>query len=79
MKRRHSGGCSEATKRLKNFVGNISDYVGGISSPAKADNRTSQLSPYIKFGCISPRQAYSYANRKAQDKRALNMFNSRLF
>lgn len=77
--RRHRGGCSEARKRLKNFVENISDYVGGISPPAKAENRTSQLSPYIKFGCISPRQAYNYANKEAKNKRALNMFNSRLF
>lgn len=79
MERRHIGGCSEARKRLQNFVENISEYVGGISPPAQAENRTSQLSPYIKFGCISPRQAYNYANKQAKDKRALNMFTSRLF
>lgn len=79
MEKRHNGGCVEAKKRLENFVKNISDYIGGISPPAKSENRTSQLSPYIKFGCISPRQAYTYASKESKDKRALNMFKSRLF
>lgn len=79
MKRRHKGGCMEARDRLEDFVENISEYIGGISPPSKAEKRTSQLSPYIKFGCISPRQAYKYAEDNADNGRAKEMFTSRLF
>lgn len=79
MNRRHHGGCKRAQKRVENFVENIEEYVGGISPPAEAEERTSQLSPYLKFGCISPRQAYKYAVENSTDGQALNMFTSRLF
>lgn len=79
MERRHFGGCEEAKDTLSEFVDNISEYVGGISSPIKAEERTSQLSPYIKFGCISPRKCYKYSKDKAEDDRATDMFTSRLF
>lgn len=79
MNRRHQGGCITAMDRLDTFVSNISDYIGGISPPYQAEKRTSQLSPYIKFGCISPRQCYKYARKNASDGRAEQMFISRLF
>jgi deoxyribodipyrimidine photo-lyase len=77
--RHHRGGCRRARERLQSFVADVGDYVGGISPPAEAEERTSHLSPYLAVGCLSPRQAYQYAHDNAVDGRALELFTSRLF
>jgi len=77
--RRHRGGCARARERLHAFTANIDDYVGGISAPAAAEQRTSNLSPYFTLGCLSLREAHQYVQDHATHARAANMFISRLF
>jgi deoxyribodipyrimidine photo-lyase len=49
------GGESEGRKRLKRFLGErIATYHQGNNDMAADD--TSRLSPYLHFGCISPRE-----------------------
>jgi deoxyribodipyrimidine photo-lyase len=73
------GGCTRARRRLSDFAERLPDYVGGISPPAAAEERTSHLSPYLKFGCLSLRDAYRYVREAGADSRAVDMFTSRLF
>lgn len=77
--KRHEGGCRTADEKLDLFIENIDQYVGSISNPSKAESNTSQLSPYIKFGCLSLREAYQRVKRKSDNGRAVEMFTSRLF
>lgn len=77
--KRHVGGRTTGVERLNTFVSNMDKYVGSISSPWKAEQGTSQLSPYIRFGCISSREAYQKAKKDGNDGRAVEMFTSRLF
>ncbi|WP_336325436.1 deoxyribodipyrimidine photo-lyase/cryptochrome family protein [Halovenus sp. HT40] len=73
------GGCRRGRERLETFVGNIDEYIGGISPPAAARERTSRLSPYLKFGCLSLREVYQHADDEGMHNRAVEMFHSRLF
>jgi len=77
--RRHRGGHRRARERLVAFGEGVDRYVGGISAPAAAEERTSQLSPYFKFGCLSLREAYQHVAEASGDDRAVEMFHSRLF
>lgn len=77
--RQRRGGCRRAQRRLKHFVANIDEYIGGISPPAAARERTSRLSAYFKFGCLSLREAYQRAERDGTHNRAVELFHSRLF
>ncbi len=77
--RRHRGGCRRARQQLEAFTGNIHDYVGGISPPAAAEERTSNLSPYFALGCLSLRSAYQYVTDRAPDDRSRELFTTRLF
>jgi deoxyribodipyrimidine photo-lyase len=77
--RQFRGGCFRAQDRLFSFTTNIDRYVGGISAPIEAEERTSHLSAYFKFGCLSPREAYQYVQANGADGRAVEMFTSRLF
>lgn len=77
--KRHRGGCKTGYNQLDSFIEDIDEYVGSISSPWKAEKNTSQLSPYIKFGCVSIRDAYQSAKKDGDDGRAVEMFTSRLF
>jgi len=75
---RPTGGCDRARERLESFVANIANYVGGISPPAEAERRTSHLSPYLRFGCLSVRQAHRHAREHAAGGRARSLFTERL-
>lgn len=77
--RQFRGGCLRAQDRLSSFTENIDRYVGGISSPIEAEERTSHLSAYFKFGCLSLREAYQHVQANGDDGRAVEMFTSRLF
>ncbi len=77
-----TGGSFEAEKRLNNFIGSIDSYSGCISSPSKAEASTSHLSPYIRHGCISPRQVYQRVKEKTDgrnNERSVEMFKDRIF
>ncbi len=74
-----SGGTHEAEKKLEEFAENIENYAGSISSPHKAEQSTSHLSPYIKYGCISPRQVYQRIDSVKTKKAGVEMFKDRLF
>lgn len=76
------GGTKKARERLDKFLERISGYSGCISSPSKAESSTSHLSPYIRYGCISPREVYQKADKKkqnAENKRSVEMFKDRIF
>ncbi len=76
------GGSFEAKKRLENFIENVDDYSGCISSPSKAESSTSRLSPYIRYGCISPRQVYQKVEEETDSRnnqRSVEMFKDRVF
>jgi deoxyribodipyrimidine photo-lyase len=74
------GGESAAWQRLRAFTDAIGDYPGGISAPAEAEERTSRLSPYLAFGCLTPRQVRQYVKRETGGGgRAVSMFESRLY
>jgi deoxyribodipyrimidine photo-lyase len=49
------GGEAPARERLSRFVGStVEDYAG--TPDALGSDRTSRLSPYLHFGCLSPRE-----------------------
>ena len=73
------GGCRRARERLAAFADDVAAYVGGISPPAEAERRTSHLSPYLKFGCLSLREAYQHVREHGDDGRAVELFTSRCF
>ena len=54
-------GVDEAQRRLKKFVAKIDDY--GTARDVPSLNGTSQLSPYLAAGVISPRQCLARAIR----------------
>nr|MBA3299113.1 deoxyribodipyrimidine photo-lyase [Thermoleophilaceae bacterium] len=50
------GGEEEGRERLERFLaGDVSEY--GQNHDALGSDRTSRLSPYLHFGCVSPREA----------------------
>jgi deoxyribodipyrimidine photo-lyase len=58
------GGELEARRRLKNFLaGPIEGYER--SHDALGEDRTSRLSPYLHFGCVSAREVESRASNAA--------------
>ncbi len=76
------GGTREARKRLEEFLERIERYSGCISSPSKAESSTSHLSPYIRYGCISPREVHQEAERKkyeVENTQSVKMFMDRVF
>ncbi len=76
------GGTQEARRRLQDFLDRIEQYSGCISSPSKAEASTSHLSPYIRYGCISPREVYqkaSAAKKNADNTQSVDMFIDRVF
>jgi len=76
------GGTFEARKRLDEFIDRIDDYSGCISSPSKAEASTSHLSPYIRYGCISPREVCQKVEEKTDNRnneRSIEMFKDRIF
>ena len=75
------GGAPAAQRRLASFLKDIESYAGCLSSPADAEEQTSHLSPYIRYGTISIREIYQrVADRKEQmeDTRSAELFMDRL-
>lgn len=76
------GGRREARRRLDSFLDRIETYSSCISSPSKAEASTSHLSPYIRYGCISPREVYQKVRDKrkeVENKQSVDMFSDRVF
>ncbi|MFB6156672.1 MAG: FAD-binding domain-containing protein, partial [Haloferacaceae archaeon] len=73
-----TGGLPAARRRLEGFVEEIGSYPGNVSSPKDAREGCSGLSPYIRFGCLSVRQAFRYVDANAPDGNGKRMFLSRL-
>lgn len=73
------GGTKPAETYLKEFIETLPKYPGCISAPKDARTGTSQLSPYLRFGCLSVRQVYQAIDEEFREGRAKQMFVSRLF
>jgi deoxyribodipyrimidine photo-lyase len=73
------GGTTAAWAVVESFADSLSEYPGSISAPTDARTGTSQLSPYLRFGCLSVREVYQSINEDCRDGRAKQMFVSRLY
>ena len=73
------GGTAAAWAAVESFADRLSAYPGRISAPSDARTGTSQLSPYLRFGCLSVRQVYQSIDGDCRDGRAKQMFVSRLY
>ena len=73
------GGTEHGRALLDEFIENLSEYPGNISAPADARTGTSQLSPYLRFGCLSIRQVYKAVVDAPGRAHATEMFTSRLY
>ena len=73
------GGTEHGRALLDEFIENLSEYPGNISAPADARTGTSQLSPYLRFGCLSIRQVYKAVVDAPGAQQATEMFKSRLY
>ena len=75
------GGRRAARRRLDRFARTavMEEYPSGISAPTEAERRTSRLSPYLRFGVLSVREAYRTAVDRVGAERAREFFKSRLF
>ena len=73
------GGTTHGRQLLDEFIEDLSAYPGNISAPADARTGTSQLSPYLRFGCLSVRQVYQAVVDAPGNTRATKMFKSRLY
>ena len=73
------GGTARGREKLTAFLDRIEQYPGNISAPLDARTGTSQLSPYLKFGCLSVRQVYQTVEANAPDCRGKTLFRSRLY
>jgi deoxyribodipyrimidine photo-lyase len=74
-----TGGRTAALERLETFSRDIAAYPSSISPPAAAESGTSRLSPYLRFGCLSVREAFQHVRDHAADGRARELFTSRLY
>jgi deoxyribodipyrimidine photo-lyase len=74
-----TGGPDAAWERLRQFAADLERYPGGIADPAAAEERTSHLSPYLQFGCLSVRQAKRYVDREGTDPRGIRLFAERCY
>ena len=68
---RQIGGREEALSLLNSFLTHRSSrYRGGISSPIKASEASSRLSPYLAWGCISVREVVQACRNTVLNNRA---------
>ena len=74
-----TGGREAAFARLRAFADGIAAYPGSIADPADAEEGTSRLSPYLRFGCLSVREAYRVVDERATDDRGREAFVTRLY
>lgn len=63
------GGRKQALIKLKNSKQIIKDYKNQKDFPHQ--HKTTELSPYIKMGCISPRETYWYIKNNSQETSSL--------
>ena len=73
------GGRSPALARLDRFLDRIHEYPGSISPPAAAETGASRLSAYLRFGCLSVREAFRRLERDAPEGRGKELFRDRLY
>jgi deoxyribodipyrimidine photo-lyase len=65
---RQKGGRSEGLKLLKSFLYERGEhYTKEMSSPVKAFESCSRLSPYIAFGTISLREVFQASEKRAEE------------
>jgi len=69
------GGREEGLIKLRSIKKRVSDYEATRND---LEDKTTQLSAYIKFGCISIREAY-YAFKEKLDKKAADSLVRQLF
>ena len=74
-----TGGTTAARRTVLDFLDWLGSYPGNISAPIDARTGTSQLSPYLRFGCLSVREVYQAVDEHDGDERAAEMFRSRLY
>ncbi len=68
---RQLGGREAALATLSSFLSYRSGfYRGGISSPIKAAEASSRLSPYLAWGCLSPREVVQATRTTVAQHRA---------
>lgn len=68
---RQTGGRDQALSLLNSFLTHRSSrYRGGISSPIKASEASSRLSPYLAWGCISIREVVQACRNTMLNHRA---------
>ncbi|PSP85168.1 deoxyribodipyrimidine photolyase [Halobacteriales archaeon QS_6_64_34] len=72
------GGTVAGSERLSAFLDRLGEYPGVVSPPAAAQARSSRLSQYLKFGCLSERQVYQRV-QAAPSSRGRSMYTSRLY
>ena len=73
------GGRTHAKQLLQEFIDTLPEYPGSISAPSDARTGTSQLSPYLRFGCVSVREVYQSVKNANVSGRCEEMFKSRLY
>lgn len=65
------GGEVAALKRLESFLENdLDNYEASRDNPAQ--DSTSRLSPFLRFGCIHPRQILSEMNSSANSRKLIS-------
>ena len=72
------GGPVSGRRKLGEFMGRIDEYSGCVSPPMKAESGTSHLSPYIRYGCISPRYVYQQVEERIEESSSRDMFQDRI-
>ncbi len=71
---RQLGGRQAALASLSSFLTHRSSfYRGGISSPIKAAEASSRLSPYLAWGCISPKEVVQATRATVAQHRSTGM------
>lgn len=71
---RQQGGREIALATLSSFLSDRSGfYRGGISSPIQATEASSRLSPYLAWGCLSPREVVQATRTTVAKQRAKGM------
>jgi len=75
-----NGGHRAAHRRLDWFARakNIRQYPSALSPPAKAEDQSSRLSPYLRFGVLSVRQVYQTIAENSGGERGRSFFKSRV-
>lgn len=75
----YEGGTTAGWEQLRGFIDRIRRYPSQISAPADAETGTSRLSPYLKFGCLSIREAMQHAEAVTDAELGCEMFTDRLY